>query len=74
MINGVTTRNVTIGGKTLERKFVEIHNPWHNNYIRLYDKDTLKPFVRKNDKKSDCTKYDNKGMFLMELRDFIETF
>ena len=74
VINGVTTRNVTIGGKTLERKFVEIHNPWHNNYIRLYDKDTLKPFVRKNDKKSDGTKYDNKGMFLMELRDFIETF
>jgi hypothetical protein len=34
----------------------------------------LKPFVRKNDKKSDGTKYDNKGMFLMELRDFIETF
>ena len=74
VINGVTTRNVTIGGKTLERKFVEIHNPWHNNYIRLYDKDTLKPFVRKSDKKKDGTKYDNKGMFLMELRDFIETF
>lgn len=74
VINGVTTRTVTIGGRPLERKFVEIHNPWHNNYIRLYDKDTLKPFVRKSDRKNDGTYYDNKGMFLMELRDFIETF
>ena len=74
VINGVTTKTVTIGGRPLERKFVEIHNPWHNNYIRLYDKNTLKPFVRKSDKKKDGTKIDNKGMFLMELRDFIETF
>ena len=74
VINGVTTKTVTIGGRPLVRKFVEIHNPWHNNYIRLYDKNTLKPFVRKSDRKNDGTYYDNKGMFLMELRDFIETF
>ena len=66
VIGGVTTKDVTIGGRKLTRKFIEVHNPWHNNYIRLYDKDTLRPFVRKSERRSDGTKYDNKGMFLME--------
>ena len=47
MINGVTTRKVTFGGKTITQKFVEVHNPWQSNYIRLYDKETLRPFNRK---------------------------
>ena len=74
MINGVTEKEVTVGGKKIRQRFVEIHNPWHSNYIRLYDKDTLRPFKRKSNLKDDGTGHDNKGTFLMELRDFVEMF
>ncbi len=57
-----------------KQRFVEIHNPWQSNFIRLYDKDTLRPFRRKGVTRDDGTEYDNKGIILMELRDFTKMF
>ncbi len=72
-ITGVTTKKLKIKGKTVERKFVEVVNPWRSNKIRMYDKDTLAAYQNTADKKEDGSKYDAKGTFLMELRDFCES-
>lgn len=73
-ITGTTERESIINGKVVKRKFVIVHNPWGENNIRLYDKDTLQPFVNLANKKEDGTPYVTEGTFLMEFSDFCNTF
>ena len=42
--------------------------------MKSFHKDTLRPFKRKSVTKEDGTGYNNKGIFLMELRDFTKMF
>ena len=66
-ILGTETRDVVVNGKKVSRRFVVIHNPWNNFFVRLYERDTMKPFMAPEGKVS-------KGTFLMELSDFCHTF
>ena len=73
-IMGTTIKDVVIKGKTVKQRFVIIKNPWNNFKIRLYDKDTMRPYMNTAENKEDGSEYQVKGTFLMEFTDFCETF
>ena len=73
-ITGTTIKEVEIGGRRIKQRFVIIRNPWYNSTIRLYDRNTMRPYTNTADKKSDGTDYQVKGAFLMEFSDFCESF
>lgn len=63
-----TTRKAIVNGKEVTHRFVVMQNPWRNNAIRLYDKDTGLAYGTMHK-----TSNEIHGTFEMELTDFINT-
>lgn len=69
---GTKEKTMLINGIPVKQLFVVVHNPWNNYFARFYDRhmqqrsdsDILRKDVHHN----------ARGSFLMELRDFCETF
>ena len=70
---GTREKEITVDGKKLKKKFVVVSNPWQNK-ARIY-MDTGVGFMQKSvEDAQGNTVYDNHGIFLVELREFRNTF
>ena len=72
-ILGTREKDINVNGKTLKRLFVIVSNPWLHG-SRIYDSNGMgheQYEVMNND---DTIAYNNHGIFLMELKDFYNSF
>ncbi|MBQ8946074.1 MAG: hypothetical protein IJ058_04585 [Lachnospiraceae bacterium] len=73
-IQGTCIREVNVCGKPVKLRFVIVRNPWRDNRVRLYEPDTMKPYMDTSKKNEDGTERRAQGVFLMEFSDFCQTF
>ncbi len=70
---GTKEQEITVGKEKKKRKFVIVANPWQRS-ARMYNENTGVGFEQGVINDAGKTVYDNHGVFMVELRDFYNTY